>query len=564
MERAARFAHDDPAKAKSDKLDALLAQSSTSREDAALFAEMLSLPNDGRYPTLDFIPERRRQKTFAALAAQLKVLSRPNPTLMIFEDVHWIDPTSLETLSRTVDQIRTLNVLLIVTYRPEFEPPWVGRPYVTSLSLNRLGEPDIDALISRVTGNKPLPASVRQDIVERTDGIPLFVEEMTKAVMETASEGDAQQVAASVPLSALAVPQSLHASLIARLDRLGPAKEVAQIGAAIGRDFSHVLLAALVRKPEAELQSAVDRLVAAGLLFRQSVPPHATYLFKHALVQDAAYGTLLRDSRRALHARIAETLESQFTETAENQPELLARHCTEAGLIEKAAGLWGRAGHRSLARSALVEAAEQLTRALDQIAILPATPALRRDQIKLQVALITPLLHLKGYGAPETKAAAERARLLIEQAEALGEPPEDPLLLFSALYGLWVAHYVAFNGDVVRKLAAQFLALAQKQTATAPRMIGHRLMGMSLLHTGDIAEGRAHFAFANALYDPVEHRPLATRFGQDVGAAILFWKSLSLWLLGYPEAALADADDALKNAREIGQAATFMLKQWSA
>ena len=453
---------------------------------------------------------------------------------MIFEDVHWIDPTSLETLSRTVDRIRTLNVLLIVTYRPEFEPPWVGRPYVTSLSLNRLGEPDIDALIGRVTGNKPLPASVRQDIVERTDGIPLFVEEMTKAVMETASEGDAQQIAAAVPLSALAVPPSLHASLIARLDRLGPAKEVAQIGAAIGREFSHVLLAALVRKPEAELQSAVDRLIAAGLLFRQGVPPHATYLFKHALVQDAAYGTLLRDSRRALHARIAETLESQFTETAENQPELLARHCTEAGLIEKAAGLWGKAGQRSLARSALVEAAEQLTRALDQIATLPATPALRRDQIKLQVALITPLLHLKGYGAPETKAAAERARLLIEQAEALGEPPEDPLLLFSALYGLWVAHYVAFNGDVVRKLAAQFLALAQKQTATAPRMIGHRLMGMSLLHTGDIAEGRAHFALANALYDPDEHRPLATRFGQDVGAAILFWKSLSLWLLGYP------------------------------
>jgi len=399
---------------------------------------------------------------------------------------------------------------------------------------------------------------VRQDIVERTDGIPLFVEEMTKAVMETASEGDAQQIAAAVPLSALAVPPSLHASLIARLDRLGPAKEVAQIGAAIGREFTHVLLAALVRKPEAELQSAVDRLIAAGLLFRQGMPPHATYLFKHALVQDAAYGTLLRDSRRALHARIAETLESQFTETAENQPELLARHCTEAGLIEKAAGLWGKAGQRSLARSALVEAAEQLTRALDQIATLPATPALRRDQIKLQVALITPLLHLKGYGAPETKAAAERARLLIEQAEALGEPPEDPLLLFSALYGLWVAHYVAFNGDVVRKLAAQFLALAQKQTATAPRMIGHRLMGMSLLHTGDIVEGRAHFALANALYDPDEHRPLATRFGQDVGSAILFWKSLSLWLLGYPEAALADADDALKSAREIGQAATLM------
>ena len=296
-------------------------------------------------------------------------------------------------------------MLLIVTYRPEFEPPWIGRPHVTALTLNRLGEREIAAMIDRVTGNKPLPANIRQDIIERTDGIPLFVEEMTKAVLEAESEGAAERTVAAIPSPALAVPASLHASLMARLDRLGPAKEVAQIGAAIGREFSHALLAAVARKPEAELRSALDRLIAAGLLFRQGVPPHATYLFKHALVQDAAYGTLLREPRRALHARIAETLESQFAEIAENQPELLARHCTEAGLIEKAARLWGKAGQRSLERSALVEAVEQLTRALDQIATLPATPALRREQIKLQVALITPLIHVKGYAAPETKAA---------------------------------------------------------------------------------------------------------------------------------------------------------------
>ena len=312
------------------------------------------------------------------------------------------------------------------------------------------------------------------------------------------------------------------------------------------------------RKPEAELQSALDRLIAAGLLFRQGAPPHATYLFKHALVQDAAYGTLLREPRRALHARIAETLESQFAEIAENQPELLARHCTEAGLIEKAARLWGKAGQRSLERSALVEAVEQLTRALDQIATLPGTPALRREQIKLQVALITPLMHVKGYAAPETKAAAERARLLIEQAEALGEPPEDPLVLFSVLYGFWVANYVAFNGDVIRELAAQFLALAEKQGATVPLMVGHRLMGASLVHTGDIAHGRVHYDQAFALYDPAEHRPLATRFGQDIGVMILSFRSWALWLLGYPEAALADTNNALKDAREIGQAATLM------
>jgi predicted ATPase len=280
---------------------------------------------------------------------------------------------------------------------------------------------------------------------------------------------------------------------MARLDRLGSAKQVAQIGAAIGRQFSHALLAAIAQLRVPELQSALDRLVAAGLLFRQGVPPHASYLFKHALVQDAAYGTLLREPRRALHARIAETIESQIADIAENQPELLARHCAEAGLIEKAASLWGQAGQRSQARSALVEAVEQFKRALDQIAMLPSTPTLRREEIKLQVALITPLIHVKGYAAPETKAAAERARLLIEQAEELREPPEDPLLPSSVLYGYWVTNFVAFNGVAIRELATQCLSLAEKRGETVPLMIGHRLMGHALLLTGDIAEGLAHY-----------------------------------------------------------------------
>jgi predicted ATPase len=267
---------------------------------------------------------------------------------------------------------------------------------------------------------------------------------------------------------------------------------------------------------------------------------------------------LLREQRRALHARIAETLESQFTEVAESQPELLARHYTEAGLIEKAATLWGKAGQRSLERSAWVEAVVQLTRALEQIATLPTTPVLRGEQVKLQAALITPLIHVKGYAAPETKEAAERARLLIEQAETVGESPEDPLLLFSVLYSFWVANLVAFNGDMIRKLAAQFLALAEKQGATIPLMIGHRLMGSSLLCTGEIADGRAHYDQALALYDPVAHRPLATRFGQDVGVSILSYRSLALWMLGYPDAALADAERALNDARGIGEAAALM------
>ena len=303
---------------------------------------------------------------------------------------------------------------------------------------------------------------------------------MTKAVLEAEGEAAAVRAIAMAPSPRAAVPASLHASLMARLDRLGPAKEIAQTGAAIGREFTHALLAAVVRKPEAQLDSALDRLIRSGLLFRQGLPPFATYLFKHALVQDAAYGTLLREPRRALHSRIADTIESQFAEIAENQPELLARHCSEAGLIEKAIGLWARAGQRSLERSALMEVIAQFTRALDLIATLPGTPALRREQIKLQVAVITPLLHVKGFASPETKQAVECARQLIEKAEALGEPPDDPLLLFSVLYGFWVPNLVAINGQALCDLAAQFMALAEKKGVAGTLLVGHELTGISL------------------------------------------------------------------------------------
>jgi class 3 adenylate cyclase len=354
MERVSGLAHDDTPQARLDKLDAVLAQTATSVEEAPLFADMLSLPNDGRYSTVDMTSEQRRQRTLEALTAQLVGLANQLPVLMIFEDVHWIDPTSLEALGRIVNRIKTLPALLIMTFRPEFNAPWVGQSHVTSLILNRLGECQSATIIAHIAGNSGLPADVMTKIVERTDCIPLFLEEMTKAVLEAESESEARRTAIAVPSPALAVPASLHASLMARLDRIGPAKGVAQVGAAIGGEFSHALLAAVVRNPEA-LASALDRLVATGLLFRQGVPPHATYLFKHALVRDAAYGTLLREPRRALHAQIAETLEGQFAEIVESQPELLAHHCTEAGLIEKAASLWGAAGKRSLERSALVE-----------------------------------------------------------------------------------------------------------------------------------------------------------------------------------------------------------------
>jgi predicted ATPase len=345
---------------------------------------------------------------------------------------------------------------------------------------------------------------------------------------------------------------------MARLDRLGSAKEIAQIGAAIGREFSHAVLTAVARKPDADLGSLLDRLIQADLLFRQGVPPHATYLFKHALVQDAAYGTLLRETRRALHARIAEAFETRFPDIAEGQPQVLAHHYTEAGLIEKAASLWGKAGLRSLARSAVVEAAAQLARALSQIEALPESAALGREQIKFQVGLANALMHSRGYAAPETKDAFDRAQMYIEGASARGEPPEDPLLLFSVLYGFCIASYVAFNGDLMYEQASHFLTLAEKQSAVVPIMIGHRLMGSSLLFMGNIAEGRKHLDRALALYDPIEHGPLAMRFAQDVGVAALSWRPLALWMLGYPEAAQAGADHALQHARNIGQPATLM------
>jgi class 3 adenylate cyclase/predicted ATPase len=558
MMRAAGFAHDDSPQAKTDKLDALLAQSSTPPQDAALFAEMLSLPNDGRYPPVEVEPQLRRQKTLKALGSHIEALTRINPVLMIFEDAHWTDPTSLELFARAVDLAVSHRLLILVTFRPEFSPPWIGRPHVTALTLNRLARRDIHFLIEGILGNRSLPAGIRQDIIERTDGIPLFVEEVTKAVLDAAGESEAQRAFAGAPTPVVAVPASLQASLMSRLDRLGPAKDVAQVGAAIGREFPHMLLAALVRKPEAELDSDLDRLIAAGLLFRQGTPPDASYLFKHALVQDAAYGTLLREPRRVLHARIAEILESQFAEIAESQPELLARHYTKADLIEKSARLWGKAGQRSQERSALVEAAEQLSQALAQIATLPSRPDLRREQIILQVALLNTLMHVKGYGAPETKAAVAQVRALIEQAERLGEPPDDSSLLLSALFGQWIVNFISFNGDVARELAARFLALGEKEGTAVPLLIGHRTMASTLAFMGDLVGARAHYNEALALYRPAEHRRLMTRFGQDLRVTCLAFRSMALWLLGYPEAALKDADCALMEARQIEHAATLM------
>jgi class 3 adenylate cyclase len=373
MQHAAGLTHEDSQQAKLDKLDAMLAQTRTPSENAALFADMLSLTNDGRHPSLGLVPQQRREKTLRALLSQIEALERDCPVLMIFEDAHWSDPTSLEALGRAVDRIATFRVLMIVTFRPEFDAGWIGRPYVTTITINRLSNREIVDMIGRVVGNKVLPENLRQDIIERTDGIPLFVEEITKAVMEAENEGEARQTVSVVPATALNVPATLHAFLMARLDRLGSAKEVAQIGAAVGREFSHKLLAAVACKSEKELGLSLDRLATAGLLFRQGEPPHATYAFKHGLVRDAAYGALLRGRRRELHRRIVSVLQRDFAELVASQPELLGHHCSEAGMIPEAIEYYLLAAQRATAASNNAEKIAHIARGLTLVEQLPSS-----------------------------------------------------------------------------------------------------------------------------------------------------------------------------------------------
>ena len=550
MERAAGLAHDDKPQAKLDKLDAALAQTSTSPADAALFAEMLSLANDGRYPALELAPGQRRQRTLEAPSMQLAGLARQQPVLMIFEDAHWVDPTSLEAFGRVVDRIKSLPVLLIVTFRPDFNAPWVGQSHVTSVTLNRLGEREAAAIIARLAENKALPADVMAEIVERTDGIPLFVEEMTKAVLETENEGAGRRKAAAVPSPALAVPASLHASLMARLDRLGPAKEVAQIGSAIGREFSHALLALVARKSEAELGSALDRLISAGLLLRQDGAPYATYSFKHVLVRDAAYSTLLREPRRALHARIAETLESHFAEISESQPELIARHYREAGDVAKAVGYLSAAGDRALSHSALKEAHEHITQALQLITALPDDDIRRHGELKLQTALARTLQEQKGYADRQVGEAYTKAREFSKRVSDAG-------MHLAALYGLWAYRYLSGQPVAMLEQANEFLAFAEREGEPGPIMVGYRLVGTSRLINGYIADASDALYQALVRYDPDEHgaaspvgQSLRARFGHDVSVTMYSYRSWALWLSGQP----ADAGKAAESLLERGDA----------
>jgi predicted ATPase len=352
--RAAGIARDDPSASRLEKLEALLALATPSDEDVAFLADLLSLPGSDRHPLPNLTPQRTKERTLEALIRQLEGLARRQPVVMVFEDAHWIDPTSRELLDLAIERVRSLPVLLIITFRPEFQPPWTGQPQVTMLALNRLDRRDRTALVEQIAGGKALPAEVIDQIVDRADGVPLFVEELTKSVLESGllcEEVDRYVLDRALP--PFAIPTSLHDSLMARLDRLASVRLVAQIGAAIGREFPYALLRAVSSFPEDELQAALGRLVSSELVFQRGIPPDAVYSFKHALVQDAAHGSLLRNARQQLHAQIAEALEAHAPAMMDSQPELLAQHYAEAGLVEKSVACWGKAGHQSAARSAI-------------------------------------------------------------------------------------------------------------------------------------------------------------------------------------------------------------------
>ena len=556
MERAAGFAHDDTAQAKLGKLDAVLAQSFTPPQDAALFAEMLSLPNDGRYPSLELLPQQRRQRTLEALTAQMEALSQSNPVLMIFEDVHWIDPTSLEALGRAADRIRNLRVLLIVTYRPEFDPPWIGGPQITALTINRLAQREIDAMIDRVVGNKLIPIGIRQHIIERTDGIPLFVEEMTKDVLEAVGEEAAERPVAATSSLSVAVPASLHASLMARLDRLGSAKEIAQIGAVIGREFSHFLLAAVMRKAEGELETELERLITAGLLFRQGVLPHATYLFKHALVQDAAYGTLLRSSRQQLHGQIASTLEEEFPEIVEVQPELLARHCTEAGLDEQAIKYWRTAGEKAVRRASNREAIGHFRRALALNE--KQAPDVGRSLTELAILsqLGPALMSVHGWTAPEVGVAFERA-------EHLARELESSIDLAPPLAGLWLFHTARGQFSRADEITKELFDVAHTLHDSDVLLQAHHCAWPIRWFRGALTDAKAHTDAGMGLYDEVRHaRHRFLYLGHDPAVCALSIKSVLQWLLGHPTQGVRSERDAIDLARRLEHVPSLAHALW--
>jgi DNA-binding winged helix-turn-helix (wHTH) protein/tetratricopeptide (TPR) repeat protein len=540
IERAAALTPSDDDTTRAKKLDVLLAQSLTPPEDRAVLAELLSKARPQRPQPLDLPPQHRRRRTLDALTRRIEAQARAKPVVVIFEDVQWIDPTSLEVLNRMVARTAALPVLLVITFRPDFAAPWIGEPHVSVLTLNRLARGDCQALVGQIAGASELASDLIDEIVARSDGVPLFAEELTKAVIEA----NAPETATTV------MPLTLHASLMARLDRLGPAREVAQIGAAIGREFSGALVAAVAGCSEAELSEPLDRLADSGLVRRDGGTLEATYVFKHALVQDAAYGTLLREARRDLHARIANALESDFPYIKDAHPEILARHYDEAGLLQPAIAWWGKAGDLALRQPAFDEAVAHLGRAIEAAdGVAPeASPAISPSaRLKLQVAYAQALMWAPGHGnaAAETIAAFARARELLAGVE-------DGSERFFTFYGLWAGSMSRGEIASARDQAEAYLRAAEAEPGAPQAAVARAVLGVTCWHQGDFVGARAQLEEAQTIYRaaPAGSDHLF-RFGQDVEAHIVIWLALVLWPLGEPDRARRFAQDVI--ARAVAQ-----------
>ena len=544
LERAAGFGREDTVEAKLGKLRALFAPGIQDDDDIALLSELLSLPSSAA--DLNISPQLKREKLFDALLNQLEVEARRRPVLMVFEDAHWIDPTSRELLDLTVDRVRRLPVMLAITFRPEFQPPWSGRSHVTSLALNRLDEGDGAALVKKLAGDAPIAADIIAEIVAHTDGVPLFVEELTKTVLESVGREDSH--------AALSVPTTLHASLMARLDRLGPAaKEIAQIGAVLGREFAYEHIVHVAQRDEGELQAALGQLNDAGLLFCRGTAPQSSYLFKHALVQDTAYGTLLRGRRQELHARVAAVLERNSVDLIERRPELLAHHLTSAGETERAISQWLKAGQHATARMAHLEAIRHFNRGLAAMAALADGPARDEQELELQLARGLSLFTAEGFSAVEALQAYKRAS---ELAERRGDGRQR----FVAVYGLWQSANGAGNIVDCRKLSSRLQRLTADSVDDELRLQAHHSAWATCLFSGEPVVAREHCEAGRQLYNPERHRLHRHLYGgHDPGACARYLGAQVHWLLGFPETALAGGNEALSLAEQIAHPFSFAL-----
>ena len=546
LERALRFDKTDSSDQKLDKLEAVLINLGLPiAEYSPVLTLLLAVSTGDRYPTLELAPEQLKRRTLETIVAIIQAMSSQHTTLMVVEDMHWIDPSTQELISMLIEQLKSTRLFLLITYRPEFESPWGAHTHITSLTLNRLSRRDSTAMITRVTKGKRLPDEVHEQIIDKTDGVPLFIEELTKTVLESGLLKDVgEQYTLSEPLPPLAIPASLQDSLMARLDRLASVKEVAQLAASLGRTFSHELLAAVSQLEETELENALIQLVQAELIYRRGMPPTVTYEFKHALVQDAAYQSLLKSSRQHYHQRIARTLEDHFPAIAETQPELLAHHFTEAHLSEPAIDYWHRAGKRAHECSANLEAIVHLTKGLELLEPLPDTTENAEKELALQIALGLALQAAKGFGVVEVQQAYARAQELCEQ---VGDNPR----LFKALWGLTTYYTQSAQLLTARELAGQLLELAQRLQDPTLLIEAHLSMGVPLFWLGEAASARGHYEKVISLYDPHEHGVLLHEYGEDPGIAAQARRGFPLWILGYPDQAIETSREAAALAEEL-------------